>query len=66
MVQRADDAEETVRKRLQVYHDQTEQLLDYYSKLAADKTGRGPKYRKISGTGSVDQIRERLLAALAS
>src|SRR5215470_5619016 len=66
LVQRADDAEETVRKRLQVYHDQTEQLLDYYSKLAADKTGRGPKYRKISGTGSVDQIRERLLAALAS
>jgi len=66
LVQRADDAEETVRKRLQVYHNQTEQLLDYYSKLAADNAGRGPRYRKISGTGSVDQIRERLFAALAS
>jgi adenylate kinase len=66
LVQRADDAEETVRKRLEVYHNQTEQLLGYYSKLAADSAGRGPKYRKISGTGSVDQIRERLFAALSS
>src|SRR5262252_5881382 len=41
LVQRADDAEETVRTRLQVYHDQTEQLLGYYSKLAADNAGRG-------------------------
>jgi adenylate kinase len=66
LVQRADDSEETVRKRLDVYHKQTEQLVDYYSKLAAKGGGRGPKYRKISGTGTVDQIRDRLFAALSS
>ncbi len=66
LVQRADDSEETVRKRLDVYHKQTEQLVDYYSKLAAKGGGRGAKYRKISGTGTVDQIRDRLFAALSS
>ncbi|HTS54075.1 MAG TPA: adenylate kinase [Burkholderiales bacterium] len=65
LVQRADDSEETVRKRLDVYHRQTEQLVDYYSRLAASDHP-GPKYRKISGTGTVDQIRDRLLAALSS
>jgi adenylate kinase len=64
LVQRVDDSEETVRKRLDVYHKQTKQLVDYYSKLAAK--GGGPQYRKVSGTGTVDQIRDRLFAALSS
>jgi adenylate kinase len=55
-----------VRKRLQVYHDQTQQLVDYYSQKAAAGNGNAPKYRRISGTGSVDEIRDRLFAALAS
>jgi adenylate kinase len=61
LVQRDDDREETVRKRLEVYHQQTKQLVDYYSAQA----GAGaPKYRKISGVGSVDAIRERAFKAL--
>jgi len=66
LIQRDDDREETVRKRLQVYHDQTKQLIDYYSKWAAKGEGHAPAYSKISGTGSVDEIRDRLFAALGS
>jgi len=66
LIQRADDAEETVRKRLDVYHKQTKQLVEYYSQLAANRGTSGPKYRKISGTGPVDAIRDRLLSALSS
>jgi adenylate kinase len=66
LIQRADDTEETVRKRLEVYHKQTKQLVDYYTQLAARAGKRGPKYRKISGTGTVDEIRDRLLYALSS
>ena len=58
LVQREDDLEETVRKRLEVYHAQTRPLVDYYKRLAADK------YRKISGRGSVDEVTKRALAAL--
>ena len=65
LIQRADDTEETVRKRLEVYHTQTKQLVDYYSQWAAKGNARAPKYRKISGSGSVDQIRDRLVAALS-
>jgi len=65
LIQRDDDREETVNKRLQVYHSQTKQLVDYYSKMAASGGARAPRYRKISGTGSVEEIRDRLLAALA-
>jgi adenylate kinase len=66
LMQRADDAEETVRKRLDVYHKQTKQLVDYYSQLAARSGTAGPKYRKISGIGTVDEIRDRLLSALST
>jgi len=66
LIQRADDAEQTVRKRLEVYHNQTRQLVDYYSRLAAAGGARSPKYRKISGSGTVEQIRDRLLQALSS
>ena len=66
LIQRADDTEETVRKRLDVYHKQTKQLVDYYSQLAARGGPTGPKYRKISGTGAVNEIRDRLFSALSS
>jgi adenylate kinase len=66
LFQRDDDKEETVRKRLQVYHAQTRQLIDYYSKMAARGEAGAPTYRRISGKGSVEEIRDRLIAALAS
>ncbi len=64
LVQRDDDREETVRKRLDVYHTQTRQLVDYYGQWAAGGLPGAPRYRKISGVGSVDEIRERAFAAL--
>jgi adenylate kinase len=65
LVQREDDKEETVRKRLQVYQSQTRPLVDYYSGWAANGDPHAPRYRRISGTGTVEQITERALAALA-
>jgi adenylate kinase len=66
LIQRDDDQEATILKRLQVYHSQTKQLIDYYSKMAASGDARAPNYRKVAGTGSVEQIRDRIFAALAS
>lgn len=66
LIQREDDKEETVKKRLQVYSDQTRPLVDYYSNWARAEPDAAPKYRAISGTGSVEQITERALQALAS
>jgi adenylate kinase len=65
LILRDDDREETVRKRLEVYHSQTRPLVDYYSKWAATGDARAPKYRRISGLGPVDTIRDRAFAALA-
>jgi adenylate kinase len=64
LVQRDDDREETVRKRLQVYHAQTEPLVAFYSQWAATGAARAPKYAKVSGIGTVEQIRDRIFAAL--
>ena len=64
LVLRGDDAEETVRKRLQVYHSQTQPLIAYYLKWAAEGDPRAPRHRRISGTGDVEQIRDRAFAAL--
>jgi adenylate kinase len=64
LVQRDDDREETVRKRLEVYRQQTRPLVDYYGKWAASSDAKAPQYRKISGIGPVDEIRARALAAL--
>ena len=64
LVQRDDDLEETVRKRLDVYRAQTRPLVDYYGRWAASGGKGAPKYRKISGLGSVDEIKARALAAL--
>ena len=66
LVQRDDDKEDTVKKRLDVYTQQTRPLVDYYSQWAAKEPAAAPKYRKISGTGSVDDITARALQALAS
>ena len=64
LVQRDDDREQTVGKRLSVYHEQTEQLVGYYGKLAASGVAGAPQYRKILGLGSVDEITARVFAAL--
>jgi adenylate kinase len=64
LVQREDDREGTVRKRLEVYQQQTRPLVDYYSKWAAQGDTRAPRYRKISGIGSVEEISARAFAAL--
>ena len=64
LIQREDDKEETVKKRLAVYHAQTEPLVAYYRRWAADADPRAPKYRQVSGVGSVESIRDACLAAL--
>jgi adenylate kinase len=64
LIQRDDDREETVRKRLEVYHAQTRQLVDYYGNWARSGQQGAPRYRKISGQGAVETITERALAAL--
>ena len=68
LIQRDDDLEATVRKRLEVYHAQTEVLISYYSEWAERGSRAGepdaPLYRKVPGTGSVDEIRSRVFAAL--
>ncbi|SFP73498.1 adenylate kinase [Ralstonia sp. NFACC01] len=68
LIQRDDDKEETVRKRLDVYENQTRPLVDYYSQWAANGNGAAkiapPKYRKISGMGNVDEITARVFGAL--
>jgi adenylate kinase len=64
LVQREDDREETVRKRLEVYHRQTEPLVTYYQQWAASGDARAPRYRAIDGTRDVDEVRAAALAAL--
>ncbi len=64
LIQRDDDKEETVRKRLDVYNAQTRPLVDYYSAWAKTDPNGAPQYRAISGLGSVDEIKDRALHAL--
>lgn len=64
LVQRDDDREATVQKRLEVYHAQTRPLVDYYAGWAASGDAKAPRYRKIDGSGSVEEITARALAAL--
>lgn len=66
LVQRKDDEEETVRKRLDVYSQQTRPLVDYYSRWAAAEPAIAPKYRAIKGVGTVEEITQRAVAALSS
>ncbi|MFY8105110.1 MAG: adenylate kinase [Ramlibacter sp.] len=66
LIQRDDDKEETVKKRLEVYASQTRPLVDYYATWAKTDPGAAPKYRAISGVGPVDEITQRAFAALAA
>lgn len=65
LIQRDDDKEDTVRKRLEVYSAQTRPLVDYYSNWAQAEPAAAPQYRAISGMGGVDEITARAFKALA-
>jgi adenylate kinase len=65
LIQREDDREDTVKKRLAVYHAQTEPLLAYYAQWAATGEPRAPKFRKVDGLGTVEAIRDAVFAALS-
>ena len=65
LVQREDDREETVKKRLEIYQAQTRPLIEFYARWGASGDARAPKLRRISGTGGVDEIRKRAIKALA-
>jgi len=64
LIQRDDDREDTVRKRLEVYKAQTRPLVDYYAAWAAEGDSRAPRYRKVNGLQPVEAVREAALAAL--
>ncbi len=64
LVQRDDDSEETVRKRLEIYHSQTKPLVEFYSAWADDGSAGSPKYIKVEGVGSVDSIKQQVMARL--
>ena len=64
LIQRDDDQEETVKKRLDVYHEQTEPLIAYYSEWANSGEANAPKYHKIAGIGSVEDIRDAIFDSL--
>ena len=66
LVQREDDREETVKRRLEVYRMLTRPLIDYYRAWEASGDARAPRYRRISGLGSVDEVRARALSALGA
>lgn len=64
LIQREDDKEETVKKRLSTYHEQTELLVDYYASLARSQEENAPQYIRINGIGSVEAIKDQILNAL--
>lgn len=64
LIQRADDKEDTVKARLDVYHEQTEPLISYYSEYADAGEENSPKYIKINGIGGVDDIKNSIFAGL--
>lgn len=64
LILREDDKEETVRKRLEVYREQTHPLVDFYKKLSANSKDGTPKYSRVEGVGSLQEIKARVLAAL--
>ena len=66
LIQRDDDSEETVRKRLEVYRRADQPLIAYYADWAASGDPRAPKYRRVDGMGSVESVRDACLAALKS
>lgn len=64
LIQRDDDKEETVRRRLEIYHAQTKPLVEYYSRWSATGGHGAPKYVRIAGVGSVERIRDSIFASL--
>ncbi|MCP4688210.1 MAG: adenylate kinase [Desulfobacterales bacterium] len=64
LIQRVDDQEETVRKRLDVYHEQTEPLIGYYKEWKASGETNAPDYVRIEGVGKVDEIRDLIFSEL--
>ena len=64
LIQRDDDQEETVRNRLDVYHAQTEPLIDYYKNWESSGESAAPKYIRIEGVGKVEEIRDQIYSAL--
>jgi adenylate kinase len=64
LIQRVDDKEETVKNRLGIYHDQTEPLVEFYETWYRAGDGSAPKYRRVDGVGKVEEVRDRIFAAL--
>ena len=64
LVQREDDRAETVRRRLEIYHEQTKPLIAYYNSWFSTGDANAPKFVRIEGVGSVDQIKQAICAAL--
>jgi adenylate kinase len=64
LVQREDDKEETVRKRLDVYHKQTEPLVHYYESWSKTGEALAPHYHRVDGLGAVDEVSNRIFKAL--
>lgn len=64
LIQREDDKEDTVRKRLRVYHEQTKPLSDYYSSWSEQQHDNAPVYVTVDGIGQVDEIKQQIFAAL--
>ena len=65
LIQRDDDKEETVKKRLEVYHKKTKPLIEYYSKCSISEEQGAPEYVKIEGVGSVEKIRDSIFAVIS-
>jgi adenylate kinase len=64
LIQREDDKEETVKRRLDIYHSQTKPLIEYYTKWSDTGDAKAPKCRKIAGVGNIDQIKQAVFDAL--
>ena len=64
LVQRKDDLEETVRNRLAIYHRQTEPLVEYYAKWQASGDAKAPRYERVDGIGTLEEVRDRIFSAL--
>ncbi len=66
LIQRDDDKEETVKKRLDIYQKQTRPLVDYYSQWASTGAAQAPHYARVNGTGTIDEITARVMGALGA
>ena len=66
LIQRQDDKEETVRARLNVYHTQTQPLIEYYSNWAASGDTKAPAFVQVDGSGSVTDVRDQIFSEIIS